>query len=578
MLKRGTSLNRGLRLVTHFTLQHSQYSIAKWAALRQFQQTRGALAMFAQWISYTKARSEPLITLGSAPLELPAFRAAVLGQLGEHRLQYAIDADIVGAQSHAYALDADTKGAFKDIHKRVATAILFESSGGQTDKYAHLPELRFALGEPELDTTTIDNAASQMETRGFYIRKKGSDGYQFGFKPTLKKVVNDRRASLDEDEVTAEMKRIAQREFEKGKNLPLIMFPEDGTAVPDTTRLTLVVLDPAQEWTDNGATRRNLQDWTRDRGHSRRLHPAALIWCPRRPGRDLRNKVEAVLAWRKVQREYLDGTLAGEFDYSDRDEINAKLSDAEESAKDEVWAAYRYIILYDKKDQSGLQAIDLGAGHASQGETLGARVLTTLKQRALLNDSPGAGYLERRWPEPFKKSGAWPLSALRQAFLNGTLERVLDPDTYLRNRLPDFVQRGEFGFASGQKAEGGYSRIWFKPDSLPAEEIACDSDVYLLLPIVAKAYKEAKPATLAVEPPSQVSVAGADTRTGTVGGPLFEAPAQTAAVVEAIEAAKSRTLHISGEIPTEVWQRLGRTLIPKLKSGTDLHVGLDVSL
>ena len=204
-------------------------------ALRQFQQTRGALAMFAQWISYTKARSEPLITLGSAPLELPSFRGAVLGQLGEHRLQYAIDADIIGPQSHAYALDADTKGALKDIHKRVATAILFESSGGQTDKYAHLPELRFALGEPDLDTTTIDTAASQMEARGFYIRKKGSDGYQFGLQADLKKVVNDRRASLDEDEVTAEMNRVVQHEFEKGKNMPLIMFPEDGTAVPETT-------------------------------------------------------------------------------------------------------------------------------------------------------------------------------------------------------------------------------------------------------------------------------------------------------------------------------------------------------
>lgn len=229
------------------------------------------------------------------------------------------------------------------------------------------------LGEPELDTTTIDLAASQMEARGFYIRKEGSDGYQFGFKPTLKKVVNDRRASLDEDEVTAEMKRIIQLEFEKGKNLPApMMFPQDGTAVGDTTRLTLVVLDPAQEWTDNGKTRAEILEWSRQRGHSPRLHPATLIWCVRRPGRDLRTKVEAALAWRKVQREYLDGSLAGEFDQSDRDEITAKRGDADEAAQDEVWAAYRYIVLSDNKDDSGLQAIDLGAGHASQGETLSA--------------------------------------------------------------------------------------------------------------------------------------------------------------------------------------------------------------
>ena len=113
---------------------------------------------------------------------------------------------------------------------------------------------------------------------------------------------------------------------------------------------------------------------------------------------------------------------------------------------------YSYIVLYDNKYESGLLAIDLGAGHASPGETLTGRVITTLKQRALLNESPGAGYLERRWAEPFKKSGAWPISALRQAFLNGTLERVLEPDSYLR-RAAGVRQNGDFGYASGQKGE-----------------------------------------------------------------------------------------------------------------------------
>lgn len=546
----------------------------KWQALRQFQQTRGALAMFAQWISYTyveshkKSRQEALITLGSAPLESPSFRAAVLGQLGEPRLQSAIEADIAGLHSHARALDADTSGLLKEIHRRVATAILFESSGGQTDKSAHLPELRFALGEPGIETTSIDNAASQMEARGFFIRKKGSDGFQFGFKPTLKKVVNDRRASLDEDEIKAETRRIVQREFEKGKNLPLIAFPEDGAAVPETTRLSVVFLDPDHEWTDNGTLRSNILDWTRNRGNSPRLYPAALVWCVRRQGRDLRNKVETLLAWRKVNKEYLDGTLAGEFDRSDSEEINAKLRDAEEAAKDEVWAAYRFVILSDNKNESGLNVIDIGAGHANQGETLTGRVITTLKSRALLNDSPGAGYLERKWPEPFKKSGAWPLSALRQAFLNGTVERVLDPDIYLRNRLPEFVMRGDFGLASGQKTEGGYSRVWFR-EMLPPDEIAFDSDVYLLLPKTAEAYKASKPSVLILEPQEP-------TKSGT--GTLAETPTEPGQTLEPGAGPKSRTLRIYGEVPTEVWQRLGRTLIPKLKSGNDLHVGLDVSL
>jgi hypothetical protein len=165
--------------------------------LPQYQQTRGTLAMLAQWISlaaqegFRKARIEPLITLGSALLAEPGFRSVVLGQLGESRLVAAIDTDLAGEQAHSKALDADTKGPLRDSHRRVGTAILFESSGGQTDKVAHLPELRFALGEAELDTTTIDNAAFTLEGRSYFVRKAGSDGFRIGYQPTMKKVVSD---------------------------------------------------------------------------------------------------------------------------------------------------------------------------------------------------------------------------------------------------------------------------------------------------------------------------------------------------------------------------------------------------
>jgi predicted AAA+ superfamily ATPase len=105
----------------------------KWAILPHFQQTRGALAMFAQWISlayrrgYEGARREPLMTLGSAPIDLSEFRSIVLGRLGETRLLYAIEADISGSHSHARALDADTKRGRLRI-SIVASALPFFSS------------------------------------------------------------------------------------------------------------------------------------------------------------------------------------------------------------------------------------------------------------------------------------------------------------------------------------------------------------------------------------------------------------------------------------------------------------------
>jgi hypothetical protein len=190
-------------------------------------------------------------------------------------------------------------------------------------------------------------------------------------------------------------------------------------------------------------------------------------------------------------------------------------------------------------------------------------VLTALKSQALLNESPGAGYLERKWPQAFKDSGAWPLVSLRQAFLNGSMERLLDPDAYLRRSIPEFVTRGDFGLASGQQPGGTYTRLWFE-EMLPADEVAFDADVYLVLRSKAKALKER------AEAPSDVG-----------GGVTPVEPEPITPEPEpATPTAKQtkRTLHITGSIPPEVWNRLGTKLLPKLRSGSELRLGLDFTV
>ena len=411
----------------------------KWQALPQYQQTRGTLAMLAQWISiaaqdaFRKARTEPLITLGSAPLAEPGFRSVVLGQLGESRLVAAIDTDIAGEQAHSKALDADTRGPLRDIHRRVATAILFESSGGQSDKVAHLPELRFALGEPDLDTTSIDNAAFALEDRSYFLRKAGSDGFRIGYQPTMKKVVSDRRASLDEEtEIKPALRKLVEDEFRRGASIPVEMLKGDAAEIPDRPKLTLVVAEPEVEWSGGGGLRAQLIEWTRQRGKSPRLYPGALVWCLKKPGRDVREKVELWLAWKRVAREVAEGTLGGEFDKTDRADLLSKVKGAEDDAKDEVWGGYRYAVVSDPQEAAGLKVIDLGAGQSSSGETLCGRVIAALKSEALLNETVGASYLERNWPPALKESGAWPLASLRQSFLNGSLTRLVDPDAILK--------------------------------------------------------------------------------------------------------------------------------------------------
>ncbi|MEX1254896.1 MAG: DUF499 domain-containing protein [Dehalococcoidia bacterium] len=545
----------------------------KWQALPQYQQTRGTLAMLAQWVAraykdgFTSVRAEPLLTLGSAPLEAPEFRGIVLGQLGESRLVAAIDADIAGETAHSRALDADTpRGPLRDIHRRVATSILFESSGGQADKTAHLPELRFALGEPGIDTTSIDTAAGALDSRSFFIRKVGSDGYRIGYKPKLSKVVSDRRASLDEEaDVRPEMRRIIEKEFDRGATLSLVTFPKDSSEIQDSPRLTIVVAEPDWEWNGASALRERIAEWTRQRGNSDRLYPAALVWCVRRTGRDLRDKVELLLAWRRVQREVQEGTLGSEFERSELTEIQAKVRDAEEAAKDEVWAGYRYVVLLDKNEADGLKVIDLGAGHASASETLCGRMVTALKSGGLLNESVGAGYIDRNWPPALVDSGAWPLSSLRQAFLNGSFTRLLDPDAVLRTKVAEFVERGEFGLASSQHSDGTYDRVWFE-QAIATDEVAFEAGVFLLTKAKAVALKGQGGA------PPALPLAPAP------GETTMEEASPVAGEQEPAAAEGTRTIRLVGNISPEVWNRFGTKILPKLRSAVELRVGVELSV
>ncbi len=543
----------------------------KWQALSQFQQTRGTLAMLAQWISWAhkdgfiQARREPLITLGSAPLDQPEFRSVVLGQLGESRLTAAIDADIAGTQAHARALDADTKAALRDIHRRVGTAILFESSGGQVDKVAHLPELRFALGEPEIDTTSVDNAAVALDDRSYFLRRVGSDGFKISHTPTVKKVVSDRRASLDEEtEIQPALRALVQREFDKGASVPRVFFPDDSPTIPDSPRLTLVVADPGKEWQEDGAIRDEIAEWTRQRGGSARLYPGSLVWVVKKPGRSLHGKVTHWLAWKRVAAEIAQGTLGGEFDPADRAQIKTKVADAEETARDEVWANYLYVALYNGDGKSGLEAINLGAGHSSGNESLCGRVMTALKSGALLNESVGAGYLQRNWPPALKNDGAWPLSSLRQSFLNGALTRLVDPDAVLRTKIVEFVGTGDFGLASGRKPDGTFERVWFE-EQMGRDEVAFEPGVFLLLKgkaqeLVAQPEPEPGPTDPSEPGPASVPELGP-----TLGDGNDPRPSET-----------RQTIRVHGEVPPELWNRLGTKLLPKLKSGSDVKVGIDL--
>ena len=106
--------------------------------------------------------------------------------------------------------------------------------------------------------------------------------------------------------------------------------------------------------------------------------------------------------------------------------------------------------------------------------------MAALKSEGYLNESVGAGYLERNWPTALRASGVWSLAGLRKSFLDGSLTRLPDPEEALKAAIPRLVERGEFGLASDPKPDSSYGRVWFR-ELVPSEEVTFDSETFLIV-------------------------------------------------------------------------------------------------
>ena len=134
----------------------------------------------------------------------------------------------------------------------------------------------------------------------------------------------------------------------------------------------------------------------------------------------------------------------------------------------------------------------------------------------------------------------------------------------LREQVGKFVENGDFGFASGQQTDGTYERVWHA-EPLPPEEIVFESGVFLLMKKKAKALKSG--AEPPVQPP-QSPTPEPETGPEPTPGPEPE-PAPVP---------QSRILRLVGTVPPEVWNRIGTKVLPKLRSGNGLTIGVEFSV
>ena len=175
-----------------------------------------------------------------------------------------------------------------------------------------------------------------------------------------------------------------------------------------------------------------------------------------------------------------------------------------------------------------------------------------------------AGYIDRHWLLAFKDTGAWPLTSLRQSFLDGSLTRLIDPDAILRRQIIEFVALGDFGLASGTRSDGSFDRLWYA-EPIRTGEVVFETDVFLVTKAKAMELKAAPGDT---PPPQPEPTPSPDPEPEPEPGPGPEPTPGT----------PKTTLRLAGSVPPEVWNRLGTRILPKLRSGDDLSVGIEFSI
>lgn len=446
----------------------------KWQELPRFQQTRGMLRLLALWVSsayqqgYKGNRQDGLIGLGSAPLEESLFRSAVFEQLGESKLEGAVTTDIAGSKgSHAVRLDEEAVDTIRkaQLHRQVATAVFFESNGGQSKNDATLPELRFDVAGPDVDIGNIETVLDALTDSSYYLITD-RNRYRFSLKENLNKRYADRRASISLPFVERRMLDEIQNVFPALPGIERVFFPEKSPQIPDRPAVTFVVLSPHESLAEDSEVRAKVEQMTKEHGKSDRSYKSALIWIAPDSTSILRDEARKVLAWEDIRDEGL------KLDETQLKQLDTSIKRARRDVTEAVWLSYKNVLLLGKDNK--LKTIDLGLVTSSASDSMTKFVVNALRATGEIEAGVNARFLLRNWSGAFTE---WSTKAIRDAFYASPLfPRLLDSDA-VKQTIAQGVTDKLIAYVG--KTSKGYDPFIFET-SMSALQVEISDDMFIV--------------------------------------------------------------------------------------------------
>ena len=234
----------------------------RWAAIPDFQRTRGALRFLASCLraAHRAGASRLLLGPGDVPIQENDVRLAFFKEIGQREdFQACLEHDFVGANARARRIDDRrarevTAEAGKQPATRLATTMLLYSFGGlRRGEGEHDDLLPPGIGEPDLlgasigpdlDTTTIQACLKELKEQCLYLH---FDGVRYCFKrdPNVTLLVEQEADAVARDESRVHA-RIRQMLEERLAGQRAIVWPGKPGDVPDREPQFLIAYLPLE--------------------------------------------------------------------------------------------------------------------------------------------------------------------------------------------------------------------------------------------------------------------------------------------------------------------------------------------
>ena len=110
-----------------------------------------------------------------------------------------------------------------------------------------MPEIRLAVGHPDLDLGNIETALDALMDKCYYLTVEKKN-YKFSLKENLNKRFADKSANIKPAQIEETLKQEIQKQFAPKENVERVFFPEKSIQISDRPVVTLAIGDVDTRW------------------------------------------------------------------------------------------------------------------------------------------------------------------------------------------------------------------------------------------------------------------------------------------------------------------------------------------